>query len=276
VKKFKGLEMSSYDKAYANPRSILGRFSTWFENDCVCVLTIGKTASSAIIDGLHEADVNAFQVHSLVRSPQSYLFVKQTKKHRIRNAVFKIKISFWMLLQKNSPRKFIVIFRDPFERNLSAFFEQMWRIEGLSINDDVNKLLNGFVEHGAHDATRTWFQENIHQKFNIDYSDLHFDEKPWCTHERKNKKFLFIKYEQRECWESAISDFVGARIHLKRKNDSANKPYAEKIKTLKSLWCPTEEVIKRTVDLDLWEVLYTPKEKAEISKKWSIAVNFDV
>jgi len=263
--------MLELDQAYANPRSLIGRFNIWFDTEYVCVLTIGKTASSAIIESLHSVGVKAFQVHSLSRAPQNHLFFSEERPFFVQNSLYKLKMAAWMFTQRNEKRRFITTFRDPFERNLSAFFEQMWKIPGVSFDDDADTLLYSFQEKGPHDATSNWYRDNLGRKFGLGYNDVNLVEVPTRIARVGGKTFLFLKYERRDCWELAISEFIGVPVKLERRNVSSNKPYAQKMKEVKSLWRPSQEIIRRTIDPELWNALYTSKEKSDIREKWGIA-----
>lgn len=258
------------DSAYQTPRDTASKLRMWFDPSFVCVLTIGKTASSAIIEGLIEADVSAYQAHSLARAPQEYLFVAGLPPRPLQNAAFQLKVKTWLAYTRTQEKRFITTFRDPFSRNLSAFFEQCWKLNVDVENLETDELVKLYNRHGPHDATKNWFKDNLAKPFGLELDQLNLRDQPTQILSSGRRQFLLMKYEDRATWEEEISHFVDTQVKLVTRNVSGRKSYSEAIANLKNEWRPSEEIIHRTIDLDLWDAIYTPSEKESIRDLWSI------
>lgn len=258
------------DKAFVTPRDIGSKIQMWFDPNYLCVLTIGKTASSAIIQGLIDAGIPAYQGHTLHRAPQEYLFVDGLRSKPLQNAAFQCKMGAWLRLTRNTPKRFVTTFRDPFARNMSAFFEQSWKL-GIRVEDmGIDELLAIYEKHGPHDVTRTWFDQNMTRPFGLRVEDVNLVLHPVQELSVGKRRFLFMKYEDQNSWEAALSDFVGTPVRLERRNVSTQKSYADAISLLKRSWRPSPEIIRRSLDLDLWNALYSEAEKQMIRTRWGI------
>lgn len=264
------------DAAFATPRDLRSKLRVWFDPDHVCVLTIGKTASSAIIHALLEAEVGAYQAHTLTRAPQEYLFVAGLPERPLQNAAFKVKTKVWLETTSRSSKRFVTTFRDPFSRNLSAFFEQAWKL-GVDITDmETSELIALYEQRGPHDATRRWFADNMASTFGLDAADLDLVHSSSQVLTQGKRRFLFLKYEDQSVWESALSEYCGRAIKLERRNDSARKPYSDAMIRLKNEWRPSAEIVERTIERPVWDAIYSSEEKQVIRDRWQIPDSIDL
>lgn len=259
------------DAAYQTPRDVGSKLRMWFDPRYVCVLTIGKTASSAIIEALVEAKVAAYQAHTLSLAPQEYLFVNGLPARPLQNIAFQIKTWAWLRLTSRASKRFVTTFRDPFARNMSAFFEQSWKLNACVDDMDTDTLIDLYERHGPHEATRTWFADNLEKPFGLRVEDLDLLSQSSQVLTKDRRRFLFMKYEDQSVWEPALSEFCGAPITLQRKNDSTKKSYSDAISRLKKAWRPSKEVVKQTIELGVWNSIYTDAEKERIRERWDIS-----
>lgn len=264
------------DQAYATPRDAGSKLRMWFDPNYVCVLTVGKTASSAIIHALLEAGVDAYQAHTLSRAPQEYLFVAGLPGRAWQNRAFKFKTWVWLATTVNSPKRFVTTFRDPFARNLSAFFEQSWKL-GVEVESmETEDLIELYERHGPHDATRTWFADNLSSVFDLNAADLDLVSQPSQVLTKGKRQFLFMKYEDQSVWEGALSAYCGSAVKLERRNDSTRKSYADAMARLKNDWRPSADIVARTIERPVWDAIYTPREKQQIRERWQISRTIDL
>lgn len=263
-------ETTPADKAFETPRDFGSKLRMWFDRDHICVLTIGKTASSAIIQGFIDAGVPAYQAHTLKRAPQEYLFVSGLPERPVQNLAFQAKTASWLWLTRNSPKRFVTTFRDPFARNMSAFFEQSWKL-GVKVEDlSTEDLVALYQRHGPHDTTRTWFQDNLAGPFGLHLDQVDLVSQSTQELTARQRRFLLMKYEDQTHWEPALSAFSGKPVVLQRRNDSTRKPYSGAISRLKSVWRPSPEIVARSLDRKLWDAIYSAAEKQEIRARWDI------
>jgi hypothetical protein len=263
-------EARTLDKAFETPRDIKSKLRMWFDKDHICVLTIGKTASSAIIQGFIDAGVPAFQAHTLKQAPQEYLFVAGLPKRPLQNSAFQVKTSAWLWLTRSHEKKFVTTFRDPFARNMSAFFEQSSKL-GVSVENMTSEDLSALYQrHGPHDATRNWFADNMTRPFGLDIGQVDLITQPAQEITIRHRRFLLMKYEDQTSWEQALSDFSGKPIELKRRNDSARKSYSDAMARLKDVWRPSPDIVKRSIDSKLWNAIYSEADKQDIRARWDI------
>lgn len=261
---------SRQDRAHKSPRDLGAKFRMWFDKEHICVLTIGKTASSAIIQGFIDAGVPAFQAHSLHKTPQEYLFVAGLPDRRLQNAAFQVKTQSWLWLSKRMHKRFVTTFRDPFARNMSAFFEQSWKLDAKVETMTTPDLIALYERHGPHDVTRTWFDRNLTQTFGLRLEDVDLKSQSTQVLRVANRRFLLMKYEDQTPWTAALRDFSGTPVSLTRRNDSTRKPYSEAMSRLKKAWRPSPEIVTRSIDPGLWNAIYTDTEKQMIRERWNI------
>ena len=263
-------DTTSHHRAFQTPRDFRSKLRMWFDQDHICVLTIGKTASSAIIQGLIDAGVPAYQAHTLSRAPQEYLFVSGLGGRPVQNAGFQIKTLSWLWLMRQREKRFITTFRDPFARNMSAFFEQSWKL-GLKVEDmGTDELVALYDRYGPHDVTRTWFHDNLTRPFGLSVDALDLVSQPVQELAAHKHRFLFMKYEDQSLWEQALSRFAGVDVVLKRRNDSTRKSYYDAMARLQAAWRPSPRIVERSLDRALWATIYSQEDKAAIRSRWNI------
>ena len=83
--------------------------------------------------------VKAFDFPGWVNKHEPFgmkLLVDGLPEKPLQNAAFKIKTGVWLTLTRTRAKRFVTTFRDPFARNMSAFFEQSWKL-GVKVEDMV-------------------------------------------------------------------------------------------------------------------------------------------
>lgn len=136
------------------------------------------------------------------------------------------------IVGKGKPYKIISLFRDPLERNISAFFDVFELHTGektTEYNGDMEQLKGLYYEKLNHDFPINWFEKQFFEATNIDVYRYDFNkEKGYKIIKKNNIELLLINSNVSDpLKEELIKDFCDLKtFKLKNRNVSSTKQYA--------------------------------------------------
>jgi len=124
-------------------------------------------------------------------------------------------------------------YREPFERGVSSFFQNIdkhcpeWRkmtVDEIITFFNNNNLFLLDIYHSYHES---WGYFNIS-------TDIEFDfKKGYVTREYENMVFIKTRLKESYRWDKIFSEIIGEYISFGYENNSKNKPYYEKYSKFK-------------------------------------------
>lgn len=125
----------------------------------VAVYTMGKVGSSSVTDALHEAGFEALQIH-ILRGGLRRLERVRAQRPRAQHVVTSIEVT--NLIDAGTPPPIISLFREPIARNVSAFFQNHWRLVGGDINrHSVAEAQRLICEQVGPDEPQQWVDKEL-------------------------------------------------------------------------------------------------------------------
>lgn len=196
----------------------------------VFIYQMGKVASTSIYEALKERkDCHAFHAHLL--GGKNLI----ARKRRVRDSFwspdkrYRISNSFSsQIIQPRFPVKIITLVRDPFERNISAFFENADSVRATEKNEEqfIPELIKEYLGKAKHTQPEDWYKNEFHDALGIDIFQYPFDaETGWSTIEHGSYDVLILKTTLSDKEKAQqISSFLGIeRLEIPRTNRTGEK-----------------------------------------------------
>lgn len=177
-------------------------------------------------------------------------------KRELTRSWLKRNFYFWaqrFLLRRRSSIKIISLVREPVERSVSMFFQELpfWltkHIIDFSFNTRSERedlLMEAYEQTFDHDYYDKWFDREIKRFSGIDIFSYNFDnEKGYLNIKHGKYELLVLKMERLNDLRQVICDFSGVEIDLVHTNSGEEKWYVplyrdfkNKIATIERLPC---------------------------------------
>lgn len=232
------------------------------------VYQMGKVASSSIYHALkHRPDCYGFHTHLLTVNDVADNFWNRNRHDRL-----SIEIRRQLLLAKR-PLKIITLVRDPFARNISAYFETSPKIPKRA-NPSVTaaSLIDDFLENFNHNECEDWFTKEFRDALGIDIFSHPFDpETGWSKIESDNLEILTLKTTLNdELKRDLVENFIGIEnLQLARVNETGDKTINALYKEFKSSIHFPEAIFQQVMESDFTQHFFTKSEHESIRQKWS-------
>lgn len=172
----------------------------------------------------------------------------------------------------------ITLVRDPVQRNVSAFFENLTEV----IPDVYERHARGeislaevrdtFLDRYDHNAPLDWFQSQLEPVFGIDVFATPFDAaEGYANYEAKRAKLLLIRLENlTACGETAICEFLGLdHFELVTSNVGRQKRYHELYAEFEQTVTLPASYLARMYDSRLARHFYTDEEIEGFRRRWT-------
>jgi len=172
----------------------------------------------------------------------------------------------------------ITSIRDPFSRNMSAFFDNFERDVGIPFNQStfgLNELKDKFLSCNTggnyHFWILDWFEDHINNHFGIDVYSKLFPKNGYCHYTNKNIELLVIKLEiPNEMKEKAIKEVIGLKsfqLNVKA-NIGKQKEYAEVYRDFKSKMKFPNDYLEKITKSKFLNHFYSKDEINAMIKRW--------
>lgn len=234
------------------------------------VLTMGKVASTSVMDAIDEAQLSCTHIHSL--SPQ--VLFDEAIRH-IRRGNFPPR-HIWRSL-KNRHRLtgkdgylFISLVRDPVARNMSAFFQNM-KVYQKSIRRETNldSLFQKFLENFDHELPINWFDREFGDILGIDVYSQTFDLQNKFVFLEEHNTVIFRVDCSDKVKSTVLSEILGARIEVKEKNVGVTKDYSDLYVNMKARATFPTELLEKIYGSRFSQHFWSKLERNEFISRWS-------
>jgi hypothetical protein len=177
------------------------------------------------------------------------------------------------IINKGKPYKIISLFRDPLERNISAFFDVFELHTGENTADfkgDFETLKELYYKNLKHDFPINWFEKQFFEATNIDVYSYGF-KKGYKIIKKDNIELLLINSNVADkIKEELISDFCDlTTFTLKNRNVSSTKEYATYYKDFKNNIKFSTSYLNKLYDSKYAKHFFTEKHIKNQLEKWS-------
>jgi hypothetical protein len=178
------------------------------------------------------------------------------------------------IIKKGKPYKIISLFRDPLERNISAFFEVFELHTGEKPKDfsgDMNEMKQLYHEKLNHDFPLNWFEKQFLEATKINVYSYDFDkESGFQTIKNNNIEVLLINSNVADhIKEELIRDFCGFKsFTLYNRNVSSTKEYASYYKEFKDNIKFSSAYLNKLYDSNYVRHFFTEKHIENQKERW--------
>jgi len=180
------------------------------------------------------------------------------------------------VIKKGRPFKVISLFRDPIERNISAFFDAFEVHMGIPASryqDDMHTLEDTFYTKVNHQYAIDWYDQHFKNGTGVDVYQTSFD---------VQKGFKIIKNDQCEILlldsrmadkkkEALITDFCDLEtFKLKNVNVTSQSKHADLYTMFKSHIRFRESYLNEQLNSRYFNHFFSTEDKQELVKNWKI------
>ncbi|MDY8138864.1 putative capsular polysaccharide synthesis family protein [Aquimarina sp. 2201CG5-10] len=241
----------------------------------ILVFTMAKVGSSSVYSSLKRCtNIPTFHIHSLDEE-EANRNIKLCFDHGVypgsRTPVFLINKE---VIEKNKPYKIISLFRNPIERNISAFFEAFQYHTGSSIRNYTGSILDLekiYHKRLLHFYPIEWYDKQFKDGTGINVFDLPFDkEKGYLITKYKDTELLLINSSLNDkIKETTIRDFCRVEhFELKNINVTEKSNVSLLYTEFKNKIRFSEEYLSCLLDTKYMNHFFPEKEKERLFNKW--------
>jgi hypothetical protein len=255
--------------------STFEKIKVWFGQKSVIVFTMGKVGTLTVCNSLRNIGYMHVHPHSLrfTRPGVHFLKVKlsftQKLKYLILTFLKRIKVAVWKLLKNE-----IVIItgvRDPYSRNISAYFEQVHYLGGIKCGTSPRDIEKQFNETCFFDAPLEWFDKEIRKVTGINVYDYFFDKDKGFSVIKKGKyKLLVFRIDKLNSLSEEIAKFIGdENFKVISTNISDEGEYVKQLTQLKKSYKYDQHKVNIYSKSKYMKHFYTSDENQGLIDRWS-------
>lgn len=237
------------------------------------VYTMGKVASSSVSDSLISAGIPCLDIHSLA-GPRILGILKAHLESDDFNKVpphFVRSLKAYNSMIYNDQVKIISLIREPISRNISAVFQNL-----PQKFSNEPKEISARLKNYNTSMPQLWFERDLKPATGLDVLNAEVDSTQSAFRFTNDKcDLLMLKLEEDDTIiEKTVSEFVGAKISLKRSNVGENKWYNDIYKTVKNNPnSVSESFLSECFNLDYYKKFYSYKERLTLAKKLGFSLS---
>ena len=211
------------------------QLTLWNEKPPILIFTMAKVGSLSIYFSLKKSTsrTTLFHIHHLNQSE-----VSKNIKLCFDNGVYPgsrspVPIILSEIINKDRPYQIISLFRDPIERNISAFFEAFEFYVGVppeKYKGTLPQLESIYHEKLPHHYAINWFDDKLFPSTGINVYDLPFNHKEGVLKFTKGRVSILIMHSAIDDISKAkhIKKFIDAKtIDIQNRNITANSKAAD-------------------------------------------------
>jgi hypothetical protein len=241
----------------------------------VIVYQMGKVASSSIYDALkNRSDCCAFHTHTLSRTNidarkqrTGDSFFAPDKRYRVSDALSK------QVIQSRYPTKIITLIRDPFERNISAFFENSKSVQQAKQADEpfIDELIQEYLGSTNHLLPEKWYQNEFFNALDINIFEHSFDPvSGWATIQQGPYDVLILRTTLSDEEKSKrIEDFLNIEdFTMPRSNQTGDKALKHTYQRFKSSIVFPDSIGHSILQSRFTQHFFTPTEIDTMQQRW--------
>jgi hypothetical protein len=255
--------------------SAIDKVKVWFGEKSVVVFTMGKVGTLTVCNSLRNIGYRHVHPHSLRFTRPGIHFIKvklsfgQNLKYKIMTIFKRIKVTIWKLLKKE-----IVIItgvRDPYSRNISAYFEQVHYLGGISEKATHENIEKQFNDSCVFNAPLNWFDIEIKRVTGIDVFEYPFDkDEGFCIISKGKYKLFVYRIDKLNSLSKELARFIGDDLfQILSTNSSEKGEYFDQLSELKKNYRYDSDRVKTYSESKYMKHFYTEAENQRCIEKWA-------
>ncbi|MDJ0662083.1 MAG: putative capsular polysaccharide synthesis family protein [Crocosphaera sp.] len=251
------------------------------QRELILVHQMGKVGSSTIYKSLKHLNLSIPIYHTHILDPKILEDLKRDinlHPHLNQRQRIITELCLHEQIKKGLDQKkwkIITLVRDPISKNISSFFENLsnpfFYRNGTIENQDLDELIQQFLDNFHHQWVLNWFDRNIKNIFNIDVFSQEFPkDQGYKIFTRENVEVLLIRTEDIDSKiEEAMKKFMNLEdFNLINANIAKKKKYAKKYKKFQQIINLPESYIDEMYNSKYAQHFYSEEEIERLKAKW--------
>ena len=245
------------------------------KQDPVLIFTMAKVGSSSVYHSLkHQSDLPCFHIHSLDKEEEVRAKAICKEKGVYPGSRSPVFILHEQLLEKQRPYKVISLFRNPIERNLSAFFEAFEIHMGVPAHlfkGTLQEIEDAFYEKLDHSYCKDWFDNHLKEGIRVDvYEHAFAKAKGYAIIKNDQVDVLVLKSNLDDTLKATlVGDFCGIKdFTIKNVNVTEAKKEAQLYADFKSHIRFSKSYLDNQLESKYMNHFFTEAEKEKLYEKW--------
>ncbi|WP_298311591.1 putative capsular polysaccharide synthesis family protein [uncultured Aquimarina sp.] len=242
----------------------------------VLIFTMAKVGSSSVYHSLRkQSNIPCFHIHNLSIEEELQAKALCKEKGVYPGSRTPVDLINREIIKKKRSYKIISLFRNPIERNISAFFEAFQIHTGVSAESYKGSLLDlekVYHEKLSHYYPILWYEKQFRQSTNINVYDTSFDKnKGYVTVNENDIKLLLINSKVDDIVkEKVIKDFCGIEnFKLKNVNITGKSKASSLYTDFKNYIRFSEDYLSSLLNTEYMNHFFSEEEKNLLFNKWS-------
>lgn len=236
---------------------------------------MGKVASSSIYHALKSRD-DCFAFHTHLLSKDKFTRRRTKSKDRLFAPDKRLRTSKLLsehIIEPKHPVKIITLVRDPFARNISAFFENepATKASYSDKNQFVSNLMKQFLSESTHKVPINWYIKEFKSALGVDIYSHRFDtDKKWAHFREANYDILTLRTELDDRTKNiVVSNFLGVDdLRIGRSNQTENKGINPVYQAFKERVRFPEMIAEPLLDSQYCQHFFTAEERDAMRQNW--------
>lgn len=252
------------------------KLKLWPNHQPIIVHTMAKVGSLSVYNSLQKQKpkTTLFHTHSLDLNQMQNDIDFCFENNRYPGSRSPIAIIHNNILSQQKSFKIITLFRDPVERNISAFFDAFEIYVGMkpqAYTGNLEHLEYLFHKHLPHRYAIEWFDAHFFNDFQINIYDYTFNAKHgYGTIQQNNIKILIMNCHLKDTFKvKKIGEFCNvSNFKLVNANITAEKQSGNLYKDFKTFIRFDEGYLKTQYNSKYAKHFFTETHRIEAIKKW--------
>jgi hypothetical protein len=255
-------------------------FRPWISryDGVVLIYQMGKVASSTIYASLKkDPQLLVLHFHRMPGPNRTAINKRLGLTFRLRAILQDLQGTIGYRLMQRCPGKLFLIslVRDPFSRNISGYFQNLWQHKlhenAVSWEDQVNAIVQSITTDYDHDVPLKWFDDEFRPSTGIDVFGVPFDAHTKAGLLRDTKyPVLILRTDLADAAKLTIlREFLGRpHLTLQQSNIGETKFYADLYRAVKSEFVYPSAYVDQALSSKLMQHFFTPEERNELGLKY--------
>jgi hypothetical protein len=235
----------------------------------IILYQMGKVGSSTLKESLKSVKIKSMHVHR-------FYFNNKERKLSYRDKLQKIKQNIVfdkLLLNKKEKVKIFTFYRDPLQRNISSFFQNLeYYFNSEELKElNYNILEKKFIKSTQiHNTPNNWFDIEFKRKTGINIYDYPLNkDKGYTIISARNIEVFVCCTNKINQLEKEIKVFLNSeKFKLKSTNVGNQKWYKDLYKEFKLKYIPSVEMIENLYSSKVISHFYTEEEVIKMKAYW--------
>lgn len=248
----------------------------WLSNQpCIIIYTMAKVGSLSIYTAIrNQTNIPCFHLHTLNEAEENASLQQCFNQGLLPDSRSAVSFVANTVMQSKRKVQFITLFRNPIERNISAFFDAFELYVGLKPNEykgTTEKLIELYHRNLPHLYAIEWFEKQFRRDTGINIYDYDFNQELGYQ-KISNSQFdvlLLNSSINDSLKESLIADFLSQKtIKLKNVNVTAESSKAKLYKDFKNTIKFKKEYLDQLLLSSYSQHFFTKDEIERTYKRW--------